>query len=497
MNSLEKHKSFLIGIPVLAVLMLVCAGFTSPLYPHYIGLDSSMFLITAKGLLSGKIAYVDLFDHKGPVFFWIEALGYALGGRTGVWLLQCMFAVADLFLIKKICGLFRANFLYVAFAFFAVFFCLFSHGNLTEEFSMPLILLGLYYELRFLTSDQKAHPPLWALLYGLLIGAMAFIRVNNSVILCALILCIAIILIRNREWKNLLLNLAAGIVGIAVVAIPVCLYFAHYGALDDMLYATFLHNLIYAKNNTHDPIFSKRILHFAVMYLPGIFALLVFGKRWCATKRRVYLSLITAVCITYLMLLYSNIYDHYFMLGLPLFMVAAAVLLEENNQNCSIGEMFRFLKSKLRSSDGKVQKLFVVLAATVGIYLVLSAYSACAPIYKTYLTDTAYDQYRQIHESTEQIPEDERDSVIGFGVLADFYVHADIVPCYKYYTLQRWMTTDENDVYGQFMDYVQSERPLWLVTKPDEDDSGIKAVLDDSYTFVTEDDYACYYRLNQ
>ena len=59
------------------------------------------------------------------------------------------------------------------------------------------------------------------------------------------------------------------------------------------------------------------------------------------------------------------------------------------------------------------------------------------------------------------------------------------------------MTTDENDVYGQFMEYVRNDHPLWLVTKPDEDDSGIKAVLNDSYEFVTEDDYACYYRLKQ
>ena len=164
MSSLESHNRDLAAVLVLIAAMLLCSGFTSPLYPHYSGLDSSMFLITAKGLLHGKIAYIDLFDHKGPVFFWMEALGYAMGGRLGVWLLQCVFAFADLFLINKICGLFRANFLYAAFAFFAVFFCLFSHGNLTEEFSMPMILLGLYYELRFLTSDQKAHQPLWALL---------------------------------------------------------------------------------------------------------------------------------------------------------------------------------------------------------------------------------------------------------------------------------------------------------------------------------------------
>ncbi len=476
--------------------MLVCSGFTSPLYPHYNGLDSSMFLITAKGLLNGKIAYIDLFDHKGPVFFWMEALGYALGGRTGVWILQCIFAVADLYWIWKIAGLFRADPVPTAICFFSVFFYLFSHGNLTEEFSMPLILLGLYFELRFLLSERTKHPPAWALLYGVLFGAMAFIRVNNAVILCALILCIGVVLIRSGEWGSVLLNLLCGLIGLALVAVPVCLYFARRGALYDMLYATFLHNLVYAKTSTHDPIFSKKFFHFAVLYLPGILAFLVFAGRWRSTKHRVYLSLLTAVVLSYLMLLYSNVYEHYFMLGLPLFMVAAAVMLEDDGRRPSPEKPILFLKRRLFGSKGKLQKLSAALAACVCIYGLLSAYSACAPIYKTYLTNLAGDPYRQIHQSVEQIPEEERDSVVGFGVLADFYVHADIVPCYKYYTLQRWMTTEENDVYGQFLDYVQQERPLWLITKPDEEDSGIRALLQSSYSLVITDDYACYYRLN-
>lgn len=58
---------------VCLVFMLICAGFTSPLYPHYTGLDSSVFLTVAKGIVNGRIPYVDLFDHKGPVFYWMEA----------------------------------------------------------------------------------------------------------------------------------------------------------------------------------------------------------------------------------------------------------------------------------------------------------------------------------------------------------------------------------------------------------------------------------------
>lgn len=460
--------------------MLICAGNTSPLFPHYDCLDSSMFLLTGRGILEGKICYVDLFDHKGPVFFWLEAVGYALGGRTGVWIWQSILAVADVLLIEKIAAELKAKSLLPTIAFASVFFYCFMHGNLTEEFSMPLILLAVLLEIRFLNSESKTHRPLYALVYGIIIGTLAFIRVNNAITICILVLCIGVVLIKEKQWKNIILNLIAGTFGIALVTVPVCVYYYANNALDDMLYATFLHNLIYAKENTHSAIFSKHLINFIFMYAPGAFAVAIFGKR-ISENSRLYVSLLIATIVTYAMLLYSNIYAHYFMLGLPLFAIAVA---------CAFPDFsFRNISSLMRPKKLKGLSLMIVIVA----FSLLSVYSAAAPFYKTYTSGSSNEQYRQISESMKQVPEQERNSVIGFGVLADFYVHADITPCYKYYTLQRWMTNDERDVYGEFMEYAAHEHPLWIVINEDETDSGIGEVLE-AYDLIVSDDYYEYYR---
>lgn len=490
-EKLKKPTWKLVYFLACIVLMLICAGFTSPLYPHYTGLDSSMFLITAKGIVNGKVAYADLFDHKGPVFFWIEALGYACGGRTGVWLLECLLAILDLLLLDRLCALFHAKRSTVIVPTAAVFFYLFQHGNLTEELSMPLILLGLYLELKFLASEEEKHSPLIGFVYGIILGLLAFIRLNNAIILCALLLCIAIVLIHNKQWGNLLNNLFLGILGLAVVTVPVCLYYYRHGALDDMLYATFLHNLIYAKNDTHDPILSAKILYYLILFAPGIYACIVYLKRWRSERSRAYASLLFATGLTYAMLAYTNVYAHYFMLGLPLFAVAVAVG-EGDRSFADVWKNAVLIASKEKGKAKGTMSAFLILLTVV--FAGMSAYSACAPIYKTYLTDIAYDEYAQVQKGVSVIPEEERDSVIAYDILANYYFHADIVPCYKYYTLQKWMTTDKVNVDGEFLNYVAEDHPMWVIIPTDENSEGIRNVLAKEYSCELSDDVYSYYR---
>lgn len=474
-----KHISLI--MVCVCISMLICSGCTSPLYPHYACLDSSMFLLTGRGILEGKICYAELFDHKGPVFFWLEAAGYALGGRTGVWLFQCFLAIIDILLVEKICKTLKANAFLPVISSAAIFFFCFLHGNLTEEFSMPMILLALSLEVEFFVSEDKTHNPLHAFAYGIIFGLLAFVRINNAITICVLVICIGIELIKEKQWKNIVLNFFSGALGIAVAVLPTCLYYYTHSALYEMLYATFLHNLVYAKENTHSAILSKYIINFAVMYAPGVFAAVVFAVKAKNSRKRLYLSLLTATIVTYSMLIYSNVYAHYFMLGIPVFAIAVA-------------SAFPDFELKKAAELQKAKKLCsITLLVIVVIFGLLSIYSAGAPFYKTYISGSANEEYKQISESMKSIPENERDSIIGFGVLADFYVHADVTPCYKYYTLQKWMTTENRDVYGEFIDYASEEHPLWIVINSSEKDKGIVTVLE-NYELVTSDDYYQYYR---
>ena len=475
------------------MLMLVFSGFTSPLYPHYIGLDTAVFFTVAKGFVNGKIPYAGLFDHKGPVFYLLYSIGYVIGARSGVFFLQCVLLFVNLLLIKKIAHLFRADSRTLILPFLAIFLYTFEHGGLTEEFSMPFVLAGLYYELRFLMSEKEKHSPGAAFFYGICLSALAFIRLNNAVVVCALLLGIIFVLIRNRQWVNLLINLLCGIAGFAVIAIPVCLYFYYYGALKDMIYGAFLFNLIYAKNNTHYPILSSSFLYFVVLFLPAFYAIGIFWRQWRSERNRTYASLLFAAIVTYAMLAYTNVYLHYFVLGIPIVITAAAA-----NGGISLAALRSNAASRMerKGSGTKGRTKFSVMALTgiTALYMFLSVFRACAPIYKTYLSDIALREYEQVQKGVSVIPEEERDSVIAYNVLGSFYFHADIIPCYRYFTLQKWMTTEKVNVNREFMRYVSEEHPLWVVISPDEENKTIHSILDTAYICKWSDEVYSYYR---
>ena len=89
------HKSppilwaWLVCFGCAAVLLLFCSG-TSPLYNGHDWTDANTYLTMGRGLLHGVVPYRDLFDHKGPLLYFVYALGALLSpsGFFGIYLLQ-------------------------------------------------------------------------------------------------------------------------------------------------------------------------------------------------------------------------------------------------------------------------------------------------------------------------------------------------------------------------------------------------------------------------
>ena len=84
----KKDREYLAVTAVISVLFLLFAyESTSPLYPYIHGLDSSFFMMTGRMVADGKVPYLDFFDMKGPMIFFIEGLGQRLiDGKTGIFL---------------------------------------------------------------------------------------------------------------------------------------------------------------------------------------------------------------------------------------------------------------------------------------------------------------------------------------------------------------------------------------------------------------------------
>ena len=491
MKNAEK-RVFLALLGIFLLGMMLVSVSTSPLYQFSFGGDSAIFTLIGKGIVNGKIPYVDLFDHKGPILFGIEALGYGVGGRAGIFLLQCVFGCITLFGIYKIYIMFseqgeqKTKDLFLIFIpVYAMFFYTFEGGNLTEEYSLPFIASCIYLMMKYAMNvkNKEEHSPVYAFYYGICFGILAFIRVNNAVSICAGILAIAVFLVIRKKYKNLLSNILCGLLGILFIALPVSLYFAVLNAWDDMIYATFIHNIRYAAATSSQSIFADPLKSMAT-YLPVVLSLIClisFGIELKREKRKAEFVDVVIGCMlicNFMCQAISNSYAHYFAIYVPVFLL---VLTKYKNEGTKVVKAIKIT--------------MLVLSVMVSGFFV--AKSTATAVYNGLLTSDYRMQHEKITEAFSVIPENERDSVIGYNIHARVYMNGDIIPCYKYYTFQKWWSVSNPAINEEFMKWLEEEKPLWVVKHPGEKETKLMQILEEDYELKNESKALFVYRLKE
>lgn len=485
MKNIKINKIILLIFSFVFVFgMLVCAVYTSPLYPYNFGADSALFTLIGKGMTEGKMVYKDLFDHKGPILFFIEAFGYYFGKSTGIFFLQCIFGWVNLFLSYKIWLKFRhsndnKNFIELLIVFIvgcAYFFFTFQCGNLSEEYSLPFISLSilLFVNYALKCEDDARHPYWYSFIHGSVIAVLAFIRINNAITVIAGVFAILLYLIYKKEYKSIFVNILFGFLGLSVICLPIIIYFASKSALYDMLYATFIYNFKYAGDISHQSIITH-LPKFAVLYFPVIISYLLIAIKLKKEKKISFLSfmLIVIVFFNTLTLIVANIYPHYFTIYVPVFIL----ILSAN---------YTFERKKFKNSLLFLLSLICILQV---------GYSVAKQFYASCITDDKKTIYNYVSGAVEVIPKDEKDSVVGFEFPCQYYLYGDIVPCFKYYTHQEWWSKSDPKIIESFVEYIDSGGALWLLILPDEDNKDVLRVISEKYELVEENPYLKLYEL--
>ena len=243
------------------VFVLVFSISTSPLYSGYYsyggaidGGDSLHFQTDALSWLQGRVPYRDFFDHKGPIVYLVNLLGFLLGGGTryGIIFFQILALTVTLVFVWKISQLAKKSYLWggisvvITLAFLAVSY---NVGNTVQEYNLPFITAALYLMVKYFYQPKLGeHNPKWALVYGIGIGACIMLQITNAILLCVGILTIGIVLLRQKLWQNLWKNCLYGLLGIAIVCVPFVIYLLWNHALGDFIYCTIFFNLDYAHN---------------------------------------------------------------------------------------------------------------------------------------------------------------------------------------------------------------------------------------------------------
>ena len=99
------------------------------------GGDPAIFKQMGLALLRGKTLYVDYFDNKGCILYFIQALGLWLGGNFFILLMQVLSLTITLMIWDKMLALYRdekGRLICLGIA-LVLLLCFYQDGDLTEE----------------------------------------------------------------------------------------------------------------------------------------------------------------------------------------------------------------------------------------------------------------------------------------------------------------------------------------------------------------------------
>jgi hypothetical protein len=228
------------------LLFLVLGILSNPLF-SYPGRDSGIFLYIGSLILKGKIPYIDVWENKGPLVFYINALGLFLthGSRWGVWLIEFLFfycaGCIGYTIIKNMMGAIPSligTFIWVTAAGRVL-----QGGNFSEEYSLLFSFIALLFYLRSLEQqDNKYHP----FMVGVSLAGNILLRPNNISMQVAVIGVYFILMVISKDFHLFFRRIALAISGTAAILVPVILYFAGQHALVDMVNVVLVYNYQYS-----------------------------------------------------------------------------------------------------------------------------------------------------------------------------------------------------------------------------------------------------------
>lgn len=246
---------------VATVFVFLFSLSTSPIfrdYPAYAGVydgaDSLHFQTDGQHWLHGRIPYRDTFDHKGPIIYLVNMLGWWMGGEScyGIMVFQIISLTVTLVFAWKLSQLAKKSVLWGGISITIMLILMiagYSAGNTVQEYNLPFLMIAMYYLVRYFYQPELGdHDPKWAFIYGISIGACLLLQLTHAIPVCAGVLVILGVLIVQKRWKNLRQNLLYGTVGVLVMWVPFAMYFLLNGALGDFIYCTLIFNFEYASN---------------------------------------------------------------------------------------------------------------------------------------------------------------------------------------------------------------------------------------------------------
>lgn len=428
----QKYTPLIFCFAAAAVYLLFCSK-SSPLYPMNDWVDVNCFYTMGKSLLAGKVPYVDLYEQKGPVLYFVYALIALVspGSYFGVYLLEVVTFGLFFYYGGKILQLYLGETL-LAWGLMAIaggLVCVtyaFSHGASVEEMTLFMSAYGLYVALRA-CWEGRALRFREAFTCGIFAGMLLWIKYTMLGAYLGLAVFIIFWYLGWGRGKQLLRTIGAFFAGLGVVTAVVFVYFLIAGGLEELWTVYFYNNIfLYAKEAEGSKLAMIRdcLLHtlqlndeYTWLFLPGIL--------WAAVYMVKDLRPFLLLCLSFFGMALGTYWGgwkiSYYGLVFAVYVIFGALAI---GQLLRLTRLDRLMQKLTFGSRGIAALWLAAVIALTGTYVLNNNRNA-------YLMGTPKEELPQ-YRFAEIINREKDPTLLNYGFLdGGFYYAADVVPsCY-------------------------------------------------------------------
>lgn len=308
-----------INYGILAIIVVILSLLelnASPMGNDTPSIDSSIFQIMGKGLINNQIIYKDLFDHKGPIVYAINALAYIISPNIGLFIIEAIFIYTGVFFIYKSSKIFLNEklSLITSLVYLISIFSYINGGNYTEEYAITFTNIALYNMLKIFIKNEYNQKANWILI-GATFAINFMIKPTYISVWIAFGIVQLICSIKDKKIKELFKYILYMFCGIMIIFIPIFLYLIIKNDTKDFVNAYFIMNMNYSNTTMYNRIVKFRELvidykglKYLILMLLGNIAIILSKKINKRTKSFITIfNIVTLIFSAWA----ANVYQHY------------------------------------------------------------------------------------------------------------------------------------------------------------------------------------------
>lgn len=294
----KKEFAFLI---IAATITLTFVSTCSPLYPFNPWDDANCFFTLGRGIKHGLVPYRDLYDHKGPLLYFLYAFAAFISEKTfiGIWVIECItasvFAVYSWKTVKLFTDMPKHSIVLMPVFLGLTYTCgMFNFGGNAEEICFPLITVCFFFAVRSIVINNELPSKSDAFISGLVAAFLFWIKYTLLGFMAGFILYIIFKAIISKQANKLWSLIWRFLTGFILLTLPVLAYFLVNNSLDHLWREYFYNNFTLYLNTSGLPFLAT------IPVVKNIYFTLAFLKNTCIGNPAIGIMLLLSVISLFL-----------------------------------------------------------------------------------------------------------------------------------------------------------------------------------------------------